>query len=635
MDLQAMKRDLHRGLRATGLPVRPRRSLENLYLRWLTANGKEWFNDRMKSLTQWYESYLTGEPVPPPWFKHTPSGMPVGILGWLFKRKNPGQVLLALSANTLLREEALSPAQEEKFFHGLAGNGYGGGERFPLGLDVPTVHRDCRLEAVTLPDLLSMTGNTAPIGEGRIHLRTEDRRLEAWSLSWDSVFQGTLDFLERLGRLDMIPLKRELTMSYGSPCIKGGRYVGMISIIQEPCLKARIVANPNRITQHFLRPLEKTWESIARYFPSDCTEQQADAVSWAQRKLQEGLTLSGSDLTSATDLLSLDVGLGWAEELYTAMVADLCFQGKQTPALISGSEVIQDALREYRIHVSYFVDCARGPWFFRGGEVSWKQGQPLGLCPSFGLLAIMNNMAGYLAALRSGIPKEEAFDSFRVIGDDIIMVADMQDAYQDLITSIGGEINSSKTLVSNQVSEVAGRIVTPTRVFRKRYNWVSPSDDSFLEVFDSLGPSSLVLMRPRQRAMIETFKYVPRVVIDGQGTSDSWGEPLDLRVAWYYCQVARVNLLPDLKQETMEQQLLRLQIFKGGSSATDLLEMPWPWTDDYLSSIGTRPPKGDPRKHNGLTTLQWLESIANAPGFQDFETWKAGLVSDREVPLSE
>lgn len=629
---KTMERNLHRGLRATGLPRRQRRSLENLYSRWLISNGKEWFNDRLKALTQWYETYLAGDPVPPAWFKHTKAGLPTGILGWLFRQKNPSKVLMALSANTLLVERKLSRAQLEKFQHGLQGNGYKW-ERPSHLAGLPTVHRDCRLRRPTLPDLNAMTGHTAPIGRDRIHLSTEEERLAAWEYSWKTVFQGTLDFLDDLDMLDYIPISHTPQTGYGFG-IKGGRYVGMISIIQEPCLKARVVANPNRVTQHFLRPLEMTWEAMARSFPSDCTVDQQTGVDWAQRKLQEGFTLSGSDLTSATDLLSLDVGLSWAEELYTLMVADLLFHGQQTPSLISQSEEMREALREYRIHVEHFRRCARGAWVFQDTEVHWEQGQPLGLSPSFGLLAIMNNMAGYLAARQSGIPEDAIFDSFRVIGDDIIMVEGMQHAYQEIVTSIGGEINTSKTLVSNRVSEFAGRIITPTRVSLKRYNWKWPSDDSFLEVFDSLGPSSLVLMRPRQRAMIETFKYVPRVVIDGQGSSDSWGEPLDLRIAWFYSQVFREDLLPDIKQETMEQQLLRLQILRGGLSATDLLEMPWPLVDDYLSSIGTRPPKGDPRRRNGQTTLEWLESIASAPGFKDFQSWKLGLVSDMGGSLS-
>jgi len=408
----------------------------------------------------------------------------LGIWGRVFKLKNPAKVLAVLSSSTVFREKTFSRAQKEKFLTNLAGSGK---------IDTGTWFADWyaryygklyrqvepkRYEPLqSPPDMSCISGKTIPIGGGRaIHMPIPTREAVdiAYQQSWAGLPDVVIDYLDRSDRLDHIPLG--LRTSYDGFSFKGDKFVGRISVIQEPELKARTVANPNRVAQAYTVPLGRAWYHVLRNLPTDCTFDQLKGIRWVQRKLAKGQSLSGSDLSAASDLLALGACIQCAKIM--------------TPTLVQDWDYDQD--------IKYFLNLSRGDWYtpWDRRSVRWEQGQPLGLYPSFALLGMTNNHIGFMSAVNAGL---DPSDSFRVIGDDIIMDSRMQVHYNNFVHMFGGEINLSKTITSDRIAEFAGRIIEPHRFYLKTVRFFDPSDNSFMEAISGLGPQAVSILRPRQR----------------------------------------------------------------------------------------------------------------------------------------
>lgn len=619
--------ELCQSIRACGIPKDMALELVNTIGKWIQSSGPEWTNTRIKDLRQWYESILAGQPRPPDWFKRSSQGTPLGVWGRLFKMKNPAKVLGVLSVNTLFVENEVSPTQKDKFLHGLQGNGHTESDleawelknlRYRSALQPITGFEkvqdlfDCL--QITLPTTEDMTGKTVPVARSKpLHMSSQGDREEALVDSWGSVPQQTLDFLDETDHLDLIPIGLEISPFH----FKGADVVGRIGLIQEPEIKLRSVANPNRVAQHFTKPLASLWEGVMRSFPSDCTFDQDAGICWVQDKLQQGVRLAGSDLSSATDLLSLQGCLS---------IAQVCVERYLSQTYLK--EVKAWIQEEYPKHVNYFVALSRGTWVAPEksglGDLQWKQGQPLGLYPSFRLLAITNNSLGTLASLRAGL---DPSDSFRVIGDDIIMDSRMADAYSELVARLGGEINHSKTLVSDQCAEFAGRVILPRRSMLKRYKFRQPSDESFMQYMSDLGPQAKFLLRPRQRAIWETYKYVPGIAFPGPWSKDSFGEPLKDRVSWALTKTGLFDGNPKTDPITQPEEitLLKASMRRSGTKTPAEVareQLPWPMAEGDLQSpisvVDELPRKGDPRHTNGMSTLDRLEADRSMGTFVDY-----------------
>lgn len=629
---RSIQTDLCKGLRACGLPKEVTYELLNTISKWYDSCGPDWTNSRLKDIKQWYLSVLAGEPKPPVWYKKSSTGYPLGAFGCLFKSRNHAKVLAVLSANTLFKEKSLSVKQEEKFLHGLTGNGLGDTQPQGVGKIIENLPgwlpgwNGMTFPEVAFPSTNCVTAITVPVGDKDcVRVHSSEERDMAYIKSWGSIPEATIQYLDESDHLDWIPMKflknmEDLTFKEGSPV------VGRIGLIQEPGLKLRSVANPNRISQALTKPLATVWDQIVQKFPTDYTYNQEDGITWVQKKLSQGVRLAGSDLSSATDLLSLTGSLTIARHWVNCGL----FNGEVRWT----EEQISDFWWDYDIAERHFVNLSRGLWYMpqtssdpnQGRMVRWQQGQPLGLYPSFRLLALTNNSVGIAAASMAGLPWR---DSFAVIGDDIIMDARMEPYYTDLIQSIGGEINHSKTLISDRVGEFAGRIIEPTRVSRKTYRFRDPGDDGFMSYVSDLGDQAKALLRPRQRKCWEHYKYVPGFVVPGPWSKDSFGVPLEDRLGWYLTASGlfqEKTADPDPYIRSNEQALLRATLTSQGHGykVDPVMDLPFPMDEDYLSSefIDTPLPSGDPRHQNGRSFLEHAEHARKSS--RSFHDWKKG-----------
>jgi hypothetical protein len=609
----SIKTNLCKGLRACGIPKRQTHEILNIVEKWYHENGVEWTNSRIKDLRQWYETTLAGDPTPPPWFKHSKEGYPLGIWKWVFDLK-PAKALGVLSLNTVFYEHKLTETQKEKFLHGLAGNQsqnrddllkvIGAQLRVPLPKEMPEIQ---------FPTIFDMTGSI-PIHDGRSTVRPENKlgeALKALRSSWESVPQVTFDFLDNQGLLGYMPMHvigNEYQLELNRP---HDRCVGRVSVLQQPQLKARTVGNPNRVLQVTLEPLKQVYMNCLRKLQSDVTHDQESGVRWVQEKLRQGIELAGSDLTSASDLL--DVGLSLS-------LVDHTFGFPK--------------IHGYRDYSEYFFEVCKSKWWCPGlnREVEWQQGNVLGTGPSFGLLSLTNNAAALNAfwySQRDGtIDKSIPWnDSFRVVGDDIVMLAPMEKYYTRIIEDLGGEINHSKTLKSDRVAEFAGRVITSNSSYLKAIKYSEPSDNSFMSYVAQLGDQAKYLLMPKQRRVYDLLREVPGIVVPGPWNQDSFGIPLGPRYQWYLEEVqpALEAVEPDLDLRDYQMLLLEAELSlseAGESKERRSLDEPF-FDEGYLPSQVTPTFKvgGDPRLTKGKSQLDVLYKHIIDKDITPFEDW--------------
>jgi hypothetical protein len=378
----------------------------------------------------------------------------------------------------------------------------------------------------------------------------------------------------------------------------------------------------------------------ARKLSTDCTHDQESGVHWVQEQLKRGIEPSGSDLTSASDLLQV----GCCLELCDAVYGFYSVQGYQ----------------EYRL---YFEEVSRGTWAcpalgrsidWKQGtattsfaNVGWDQGDVLGTGPSFGLLTLTNNAAAALALWQcqlEGIvdPRLKPSDCYRVIGDDIVMRSEIEPHYTKIIEDLGGEINHSKTLKSDKVAEFAGRVITSDSCYLKAIKYSEPSDNSFMNYVAQLGDQAKHLLRPRQRHVYDRLAEVPGIVVPGPFMPDSYGVALADRYQWYLEEVepalARVEPDRDLEDYSMLLLKAQLSLNEAGLHDDPLINFDEPLIDEgYLPSMVTPTFKvgGDPRLTNGKTALESYESkVQDITPFKEWMRKRSEDILNKE-PQSE
>jgi len=613
----SMKNCLCKTYRAAGLPKDKALILVNEVDKWYRSNGVEWTVERMKSLHHWYITKLGGVPNIPSWMAHK-GGYPKGPFKWVFQMKNVDKAIVILSAHTIFFNETVTKTQLRKLNDGLRSarvqNVVKGRGQINT---VPKLN-------YASPTLECLTGVSIPAGRRVIHLenpRKWDQLADAYMQSWLQIPCETAKFLRDAGLTMHGPkfLWEELDQA-----------VGTVSCIQEPSLKARWISNPNRITQHFLSPLGREWAmQLERHFPiNDCTRKQISGAEWAQSKLKQGVTLAAVDLTSATDKLNLEPCL---DVLHYAFYGSGISQD-------NGRQSWQDSPdgNRYLAAVDHFVSVSRGRWLFRGESCKWEVGWPLGTTPSFPLLGAVNCLTAGFSCREVGLDPK---DSFRVLGDDLVIDARASDGYCKRISRLGGVVNPNKTFTSSKAVEFAGLVIDRQSLHLKRVKARDVSDNSFMLLMSCCGEQAKWLLRPRQRRVWNELKYVPGVAVEGSYPRHSFGEPLDLRYQWYLSHVANPNKDKDKDIVSPKQMALQLVIALKKQSSTSggvdriYSALSQSITDNVVPQDiweGVQPSftafieakRNDPRLVNGATTLQGGESILEKDTFKSYQAFK-------------
>lgn len=244
--------------------------------------------------------------------------------------------------------------------------------------------------------------------------------------------------------------KGSLQKRSGRPAKPNPDYpIGSISFLQQGSAKLRAVANPNRFVQWQNEPLQHVLAQWVNSRPGVYVLDQEAGIQWIQDQLNQGQHLTSADLSSASDTLDY----------------------KQITRLLKSEKY--PLLRR---SVEYFERCSSAPWAlsdWKAREITdltvirWKQGQPLGLAPSFPLLTTTNFLAACSAVMESGGYKGDGAP-FAIVGDDIVIHSRYAEAYSKAIKSLGGVANMEKPMSSDRRAEFCSRIIEKDRVYRDR-----------------------------------------------------------------------------------------------------------------------------------------------------------------------
>jgi len=212
--------------------------------------------------------------------------------------------------------------------------------------------------------------------------------------------------------------------------------VGSIGFIQEGGGKLRVVANPLRYVQLVLSKLHNYLMLVAKALPWDCTYDQLKGLRWAEGQLRKGRKLYAYDLSDATNTIPLNDQIAYLMQV--GPVYD----------------------RVYTLSVKFLQIISRARWIDPSSmlDIRWQKGQPLGALSSFPLFAQLHGARICDLCLRKGL---DPYDSFRVLGDDVVVCEEIAQEYHDFVVNIWGcDISESKSISSRWVTEFVSRMAT-------------------------------------------------------------------------------------------------------------------------------------------------------------------------------
>ena len=477
--------DVCKAVRGLGFSPKRTRKIVDGVVSDITNNGPEWVADRIKGLT----AYYTGESSFPGWIKKTfrKDGLlrPKGWMGALIQNSSKSTTLAALSTVrgamvldhpslkqlTKWKVSLLDPPAPTYIFTDV--------DRDLLShLERDLKKRLSRVEAFGPDDI---HGSSIPLGRMSMNVRRAKGKVDlpglyqAWKGSILTAPSHSWSFQDQSGvripgmsvtqaRPILNGLRKEAPDSSHKkkPGKRNGRTlegiqeypIGHISFLQEPFGKLRTVANPNRFVQWQLTPLGETLSDFINSVDGVWNLDQEGGIRWVQEQLRQGIHLTSADLSSASDTLDFSqVLLGFKD---------------------------RDVAPELTKHLEYFEWCSKQPWLITSPEaaefvgsptIRWKQGQPLGLRPSFPVLSICN----YVAAAKAVQDIAGQWDGpmpFAIVGDDIVIHTTFAKRYAEIISELGGVANLDKSMSSSVQAEFCSRLITADDVLRLKARYL-------------------------------------------------------------------------------------------------------------------------------------------------------------------
>lgn len=464
-------------------------------------SGKEWTVKHLKTVYVDYVRHLAGlEPVGT-WYRKDDDGKPSGCFRPLVqlacdcpdKRFGVTQLLRCFTA---VIAPALLPEQWEKFHSGVSAE----------PVDLPKVFSEMLTRACDKLDLHLSYGPPKPYyayepsssryvpdPSGKSKLE-EEYWVNQHRISKTVLGQSLIFGFQPLFSV-VLPHNLDYEIDPSFPDV-----VGKIGLIQEPGMKLRAVANPNRVFQVALQPLGSSLYDLLRTLPWDCTHQQDKALPVVQASLKQHKQVFCVDLTGATDYFPLSL----QESVLKHIVQN-------------------DTLGQLRL----FLQLSRSPWLTPQGDIiQWTKGQPLGLYPSFASFALTHGLVLFsLNACRHD-------EKFFILGDDVVILDEsLHSKYRNFLANIGCPISESKSLGSSEMAEFGGKLITSESVI-SQLKWRQVSDDNFLDVVRNLGIRAKRLLRSDQQGIVDLIAGIPDF-LGGLGFNPK-GVPLSDRIEMYF-----------------------------------------------------------------------------------------------------
>lgn len=313
---------------------------------------------------------------------------------------------------------------------------------------------------------------------------TDASEIREWALS-ESAFQYT-SYYQKLFDLDL-PI------------------VGSIGFVQEPGCKLRAVANPLRYIQVGLSRLHNWLMQTIPYLPWDCTYDQARGVRWARQQLDAGRRLVAYDLSDASNTIPLSDQINF-----------LKYVGPKNDKIFDTS-------------LKLLEKVSRGVWLDNENPNAdytiWKKGQPLGALASFPSFSQLHGAR--LATICSWIGMDSNL-SFRVLGDDVIMVEEISSLYHRFVTEYWGcDISETKSISSDKLTEFASVLPIKGKGCIRQNKVVSQG-----KLFNPKDPLRTIRLYGKRG-----LKIVPKPLRDHCAVIAAMDKPKGYNLKWSPCQM--------------------------------------------------------------------------------------------------
>jgi hypothetical protein len=494
-------------------------------------NGEEYTVTRLKALKQAWLSKLAGTKVSFPWIRHHSDDTPVGAFRWFFRsgqmsKKHLKRSFAALLMYTNFTAINMTATQKKKFqdavtepskakalsdsYYALS-LGKPGFWDFKRDVSEPQSARmykyltssKKRMPVFENSRIVTVPESSGSLKDALALILINDSGYRAIQRYWwlipeelrtaPGLFSGLFTSNGRLiweGTQPNLWFRTSATSDrtkYGQITLKEDNLImmGTLGSSQEPGYKLRVFANPNRIWQIMLDPLQNVIMNYLRRIGNDYTYDQKAGAQRIQRLMQsQGTYFAAYDLSNATDRLPLQNQL----------------------------DVLYYTFPNFHQFIDLFSDLSKnGIWDTRRKMdiplVSWRVGQPLGLGPSFGSFALYHHSIIRTCAHLAGVTVDD--DLYMIVGDDVVITNKLVAArYEQAIEELGVSISKSKSIISSRVTEFVGHLImedqiVPTVKYRKI------SDRNFLDVVKAFGMSIIPELQPNQRKVAEVLSSLP------------------------------------------------------------------------------------------------------------------------------
>lgn len=475
-------------LSVIGVPTYAINPFVDLLNKWTVCSGEEWTVKRCKSLKLTLIQLRAKSPVTAPLARNRKGeikGVVGSLLRWGMKsEKNFSKVLNAFMAYSHWTSVRLTGTQKKKFLQAVNATPVVIPETFVRAFRrtvKATIHgRTIRGNPQSLVFWRGSPNKRSPTDDMRSVPQSSKLLKELMLVDntmtwnhirslWDEIYSHVFKGIDVRGYCDSVHID---DIKYG-PMVGGE-----VHFLQEPGYKLRSIASPYRLFQVASQPLKQDLGQLVSTLDWDCTHDQSKAFPLVQKHLKEHKTVYSVDLSSATDMFPYEIQQIALEAIY----------GETNP------------------YVKLFRDVSRSSWRSDLGEIVWKKGQPLGFNPSFFTFTLTHGLV--LLTLLGKRYNHEFF----VLGDDVIILdSKLFEKYIDFLKTAGCPYATDKTLVSSELAEFAGKVVTESNVY-PQLKWRSVSDDNFLDLARLIGPRIRFLLSKKQNEILNVFAHIPDFV---------------------------------------------------------------------------------------------------------------------------
>jgi hypothetical protein len=255
-----------------------------------------------------------------------------------------------------------------------------------------------------------------------------DLKTVAQSSDFDKMLDTWIERPDRLLEINesFLPGGEQLAVRKAEPALR------RLSVVDSPEGKKRVIAIFDYWSQDVLKPVHDWTFRILRRIPMDMTfDQSRDIESFPLYDEYHSL-----DLTAATDRVPISI-----QEILLAQLL---------------GEERASAWKRIMIGKDFIVPFDNVEGLKRA---DYAVGQPMGAYSSWSVFTLTHHLIVQWAAYRFS-KSEKLFDTYRILGDDIVIGhSGVANEYMKILNELGVEINLQKTMRSPYMYEFAKRLI--------------------------------------------------------------------------------------------------------------------------------------------------------------------------------